>query len=150
MGKVAPDLPDPETDPALLAPATPAQVSGDDPNSLFRGGPLEAALEELSDQLEAGEELRLIQVKPGRLDTSDSGSGVPFGPDDVEPQAPARIIAVIASQRPRVEGLDDVQFMQLRAALDGPPTWYVQLGIDIDPPRTYTAALDGSNVQAGG
>jgi hypothetical protein len=150
MGWASPDLPNPDTNPALRSAATPEQVSGGDSNSLLRAGPLSVALDQLSDQLGAGEDLRLMQIVPGRIDTSSSGSGTGFSVDDVEPQAPERILAVIASQRPSVRGLEDVQFMQLRAQLDAPPTWYVQLSLEIDPPRTYTAALDGSNVQAGG
>jgi hypothetical protein len=42
-------------------------------------------------------------------------------------------------------GLDDVTSMRLVPGPDG-PRWLVQLGLDIDPPRTATATLDGGRV----
>lgn len=145
---LAPDLPDSGTEPGVAAPFDQEVIKGGDADSLLQPGPLEAALEQLDEQLAAGEEIKLLDIKPDQLNSSDSGSGEGFSPSDVEAQAPQRIIAVIASKRPAVKGLDSVQFMQLRATPEE-PRWYVQLTLDIFPPRTYGANLDGSGVVPG-
>lgn len=148
IAKVAPDLPDAGTDPAVEAPATPAEVKGDDPKSLLRTGPLAGALDQLSDQIAAGDVIVTLRLEPGSLDAESGSGGVDLETGEIPPNAPERIVAEIAKQRPQVS-LGDVQFMQLRPGPDG-SEWYVQLSVEIDPPRTYIAPLDGSSATAGG
>lgn len=148
IAKVAPDLPDAGTDPAVEAPATPAEVKGDDPKSLLRTGPLAGALDQLSDQIAAGDVVVTMRLDPGSIDAETGSGGVELETGEIPPSAPERIVAEIAKQRPQVS-LDDVVFMLLRP---GPaePEWLVQLGPGIDPPRTYVAPLDGSSATPGG
>lgn len=148
MSRVAPDLPAQETDPGVEAPATPAEVKGDDPKSLLRSGPLASGLDQLSDQIAAGDVVVMLRLAPGSIDVQSGSGGVDLETGEIPPDAPERIVAAIARQRPQVS-LDDVQFMQLRPGPDG-PEWFVQLETGIDPPRTYVAPLDGSSATAGG
>lgn len=145
MGRVAPDLPSEETDPGVEAAA---ELRGGDPDSLLRAGPLAIALDQLSDQIAAGEAIVSFQVEPASIDAQSGSGGLELDPEEIPPGAPERIVAEIASQRPHVS-LDDVMFMRLRPAAQG-PEWYVQLDAEIDPPRTYVAPLDGSTATPGG
>ena len=145
MAKVTPDLPESDTEPGVEAAA---KVKGGDPDSLLRAGRLAGALVQLSDQFAAGEAIVSLRLEPGSLDAVGGSGGVDFEPEEIPPGAPERIVAEIAKQRP-VVSLDDVTFMQLLPGPDG-PEWYVQLDLDIDPPRTYLAPLDGSSATPGG
>lgn len=145
IGRVAPDLPDPDT---AAAVETPAAVEGDDPDSLLRPGPFAAALGQLSDQIAAGDAIASLELRPESLDAETGSGGVELAPEDVPPEAPQKIANAIAAQRGKVS-LDDVTFMLLRQG-DAGPEWYVQLDLAIDPPRTYVAPLDGSSATPGG
>jgi hypothetical protein len=145
MGRVAPDLPADETDPGVEA-AT--ELRGGDPDSLLRAGPLAIALDQLSDQIAAGDAIVSLRVEPGSIDAQSGSGGLDLEPGEIPPGAPERIVAEIARQRPQVS-LDNVMFIVLRPAEQG-PEWYVQLDFEIDPPRTYVAPLDGSSATAGG
>ena len=145
IGRVAPDLPDADTEPAVEAPA---DVRGGDPDSLLQPAPLASALDQLSSQMAAGDEIVSLELRPDSLDAEPGSGGVALQPEDVPPDAPQRIVSAIAAERAQVE-LDDVQLMLLRDG-DGGPEWYVQLDLKIDPPRTYVAPLDGSSATAGG
>ena len=145
IGGVAPDLPDADTAPAV---ETPVEVGGDDPDSLLRPGPLAAALDQLSDQMAAGEVIVSLELRPESLDAETGTGGVALQPVDISPEIPERIVNSIAAQRETVD-LDDVGFMLLREG-DAGPEWYVQLDLRIDPPRTYVAVADGSSVTPGG
>ena len=145
MGGVAPDLPDPDTEPAV---ETPVEVGGGDPGSLLRPGPLAGALGQLSGQMAAGDAIVSLELRPDRLDAETGSGGVGLEPEQVPPDAPQAIVDAIAAQRDGVS-LDDVAFMLLRDG-DGGPEWYVQLDLAIDPPRTYVGPLDGSSAAPGG
>ena len=145
IDRVAPDLPGADTEPAVEAPA---DVAGGAPDSLLRPAPLAEALDQLSDQIAAGDEIVSLELRPERLDAETGSGGVALQPEDVDPRAPERIASAIASQRNGV-GLDDVDFMLLRAGDQG-PEWYVQLDLRIDPPRTYVAPLAGGEAAPGG
>jgi hypothetical protein len=145
MDRVAPDLPSDETDPGVEA-AT--ELRGGDPDSLLRAGPLATALGQLSDQIAAGDAIVALEIEPANLSAETGSGGLGLEPEEVPPGAPERIVGEIAGQRPQVS-LDDVTFIRLRAGAQG-PEWYVQLDLEIDPPRTYVAPLDGSSATAGG
>jgi hypothetical protein len=145
MGGIAPDLPDDEIEPGVEAPDA---VKGGDSDSLLRAGPLAAALAQLDEQMAAGATIASLRLSPEGLQANSSGGGVELETSEIPPDAPERIVTAIARQRPEVS-LDDVQYMELRAGAQG-PEWYVQLDLDIDPPRTYVAPLDGSSATAGG
>jgi hypothetical protein len=143
MSWVTPDLPSDETEAGVSATAV--QVAGDDPNSLLRAGPLEGALDSLDDQLAAGEGIAVLRIEPGEINVSGSHAEGTFEPSDVDPAVPLFIVQRIATQRPVVDGLDDVQYMELVATDEG-PRWYVQLvstNPRIDPPWSYGSDLDG-------
>lgn len=148
IGRVAPDLPSDDTDPGVEAPLAPDEVRGGDPKSLLRAGPLAGALEQLSSQIAAGDVIVTLRLEPGSIDAETGSGGVDIETEQIPPNAPERIVAEIAKQRPEVS-LDDVQFMLLRPG-PGAPEWYVQLDLEIDPPRTYVAPLDGSSATPGG
>jgi hypothetical protein len=145
MDRASPDLPDPDAEAAVEAAAS---LKGGDPESLLRTGPLAQALDQLSDQVPAGEAVVTLRVQPGSIDSETGSGGADVAVDDIPPNAPERIVEAIAAQRPRVT-LDDVQFMELGPG-EGAPEWYVQLDVGIDPPRTYVAPLDGSSATPGG
>ena len=143
MGWVSPDLPGEDTAPGVTATAT--QVAGDDPNSLLRSGPLAGALESLEEQLAAGEGIAVLRIEPGEINVTGSDVEGTFEPSEVDPAVPERIVERIGAQRPVVDGLDDVQYMELVATEEG-PRWYVQLvstNPRIEPPWTYGSDLDG-------
>jgi hypothetical protein len=143
--RVSPDLPDPDTDPAVSAPA---KLKGGDPDSLFRTGPLGDALEQLEGQMAAGHKIVSLNLTPESLDAETGSGGVALDPGDVRPDAPELVRFEIAEQRSQVS-LDDVLYYELRAGAGG-PEWYVQLGPRIDPPRTYVAPLDATSAEPGG
>jgi hypothetical protein len=145
MDRAAPDLPDPDAEAAVEAAA---RVKGGDPDSLLRTGPLAQALDQLSEQVAAGEAVVSLRVMPGSLDAETGSAGADVAVDEISPNAPERIVGAIAAERPGVT-LDDVQFMELGPG-EGAPEWYVQLDVGIDPPRTYVAPPDGSSATAGG
>lgn len=145
IGRVSPDLPQEGTEPGVEATG---DVKGGDHDSLLRTGPLAIALAQLSDQLAAGDTIVALRLGPGSLDVESGSGGLGLEPEEVPPNAPQRIVAAIRAQRPQLT-LDDVVSMRLRPSPDG-PEWYVQLDLDIDPPRTYVAPLDGSTATADG
>jgi hypothetical protein len=145
IGRVTPDLPQEGTDPGVESVA---KVNGGDPDSLLRTGPLAIALAQLSDQIAAGDVIVSLRLDPGNLNARSGSGGVDLEPEEIPPNAPQRIVDAIAQQRPEVS-LDDVSYMQLRPTGQG-PEWYVQLDLDIDPPRTFIAPLDGSSATPGG
>jgi hypothetical protein len=145
IDRVSPDLPDPDAEAAVESAA---QVKGGDPGSLLRTGPFAIALDQLADQVAAGDVVVSLRLTPGSLDSETGSGGADVEVDEIPPNAPERIVGAIAAQRPRVS-LDDVEYMELRSGPQG-PEWYVQLDIDVDPPRTYVAPLDGSSATAGG
>ena len=144
IDRVSPDLPDPETDPAVKA----AKVKGSDPGSLYRTGPFGDALEQLEGQMAAGDEIVSLRLTPASLDAETGSGGVDLGPGEIRPEAPELVRFEIAEQRPQVS-LDDVQYYELRAGPGG-PEWYAQLDLDVDPPRTYVAPLNATSAEPGG
>ena len=151
MGAVTPDLPNADAEPGVTATA-PEDVTGDAEDSLLRQTPLYWALDQLSDQLAAGEQLVRLRVEPGTLtsESRDAEDGL-IDPGDVPASAPEWIVSQIAEDRPRVT-LAGVQYMELIATADG-PRWYVQLAGDdpgLSPPWTYTADLEGDLLATGG
>ena len=149
MEGISPDVPDPSVEPGIESTA---EVAGDAPNSLFRGPYLQGALNELSDQIAAGEGIVTMHLEPGALETeTGSGDGL-FQPEDVSSETPVVLIHRIDSERGGAPiGLEDVSFMDLVATADG-PRWYVQLDIDSDigpPPWTYGAPLEGKPLTVG-
>ena len=151
MDAIAPDLPSESVGPGLSSSAAPEQVAGDDPDSLFGADALGSALEQLDEQLPAGESIVRLRIEPGSIDAETrSGEGL-FSLDDVSPALPARLIEEIHRQRAPVTA-HDVGFMELVATEEG-PRWYVQLDVsrtDVDPPWTYGAPLEGTPLEVGG
>ncbi len=149
MDRIAPDLPDPSVPPGV---SSSAEVAGDAPNSLFRGPYLQGALNELSDQLAAGEGLVSMHIEPGALETETGTSEGVFQPEDVSSETPVVLIHSIDSERGGAPiGLEDVAYIDLVATAEG-PRWYVQLDISRDigpPPWTYGAPLEGRPLEAG-
>jgi len=152
MDAITPDLPGDDVAPGVSSSVAPAQVAGDDPDSLFDAANLGPALAEIDDQLAAGQGIVSLHIEPGTID-ADTGTGDGLiDPDDVGPQIPLRITGGIDVERPGSTTLADVSFMDLVATAKG-PRWYVQLDIDRDigqPPWTYQAPLEGAPVTAGG
>jgi hypothetical protein len=148
MGRIAPDLPDPAVKPAVGAPSTPSTVKGGDPNSLFRAQNLSGALDQLQEQLGAGDTVYRLLIKPGTLHASTSSPGLSLDIDAVDPTAPQRIAAAINAQRPDLHGLDEFGSMILLARDQGSPTWQALLLPEVGTPRLYTAKADGSGVKA--
>jgi hypothetical protein len=149
MAALSPDLPPESSEPGVNTPATSDQVPPDAPNSLFQPGPLSIALDSVDDQLAAGQQLSLLHITPAEIATNvTDGDG--FDVSDVDTSAPGRLATLISHERKEVRGLQDFQFVELRLDPNGDPQWYVQLALDIDPPRTYTAPLDAVTVTPGG
>jgi hypothetical protein len=149
MAELSPDLPPASSEPGVNSPAEPTQVPADAPNSLLQPGPLSIALDSVDEQLAADQTLQVVHISPGQIDTSTSDDEG-FDVADVDAGAPTRLATLIADQRKEVRGLQDFQFVELRLDPNGDPQWYVQLALDIDPPRTYTAPLDALAVTPGG
>ena len=150
MNAIAPDLPEEEIAPGVSSSTAPADVAGDDPDSLFRPSVLAPALDQLGEQLPAGEEILRLRIEPGGLsaETAD-GEGL-FTLDDVPIEAPELLIVQIHGQRERVDA-HDVGYMDLVATERG-PRWDVQLDTavtDVDPPWTYGAPLEGIPLTVG-
>ena len=152
MESISPDLPDSSVEPGISSSPAPDAVAGDDPDSLFRGPYLQGALNELSEQMAAGEGIVTMHLEPGALETeTGSGEGV-FQPEDVSSETPVALIHSIDSERggPPI-GLGEVAYMDLVATAKG-PRWYVQLDINQDigpPPWTYGAPLEGEPLEVG-
>ena len=151
MDRVAPDLPDPGAEPGVAATA-PEELSGDAEESLLRQTPLYWALQQLSDQLAAGQQAVRLRVEPGtlNLESREAQDGL-IEVDEIPASAPEWIVSQIAEERPRVT-LAKVRYMELVATEDG-PRWYVQLVSDdpgLPPPWTYTADLEGDLLETGG
>ena len=149
MEGISPDLPDPSVEPGVESTA---QVAGDAPNSLFRGPYLQGALNELSDQIAAGEGIVTLHIEPGTLETETaSGEGL-FQPEDVSSETPVVLIHSIDAERGGTPiGLGEVSYIDLVATEKG-PRWYVQLDINRDigpPPWTYGAPLEGEPLEVG-
>jgi hypothetical protein len=150
MAALSPDLPPASSEPGVNTPAEGTQVPPDATNSLFQPGPLQIALDSVDDQLGAGEQLSLLHVTPAEIATNIVDDGGGFDVSDVDTSAPSRLATLISHERREVRGLQDFQFVELRLDPNGDPQWYVQLALDIDPPRTYTARLDAVSVTPGG
>lgn len=150
MAAISPDLPSDDSEPGVTAPASAGQVAPDDPNSLFAPGPLSIALDAVEEQLGAGQQLNLVHIAPSEITTQSSDDGAGFTLSDVDSSAPQRLATLIAQQRKEVGGIADFQFVDLRLDERGDPEWYVQLALDIDPPRTYVAPLDALSAEPGG
>ena len=149
MAALSPDLPPPSSEPGVDVPADGGQVAPGATNSLFRAGPLQIALDSVDDQLAADQKLSLVHITPAEITTSTTESDG-FDLADVDTSAPQRLATLISQQRKEVDGLSDFQFVDLRLDASGDPQWYVQLALDIDPPRTYVAPLDALSVEPGG
>jgi hypothetical protein len=151
MDAIAPDLPDEGVEPGIASSSAPGSVAGNDPNSLFNAANLAPALDQLSNQLPAGEGVIRLRIEPGSLSAeTGAGEGL-FEPGDVSPSLPAMLGSAIHEQRERVT-LSDIGYMELVATRDG-PEWYVQLDInrtDVPPPWTYGAPLEGTPLTVGG
>lgn len=144
MDRVTPDLPSEDEAPGISATAVPEEVAGDAPESLLHASQLAPALDQLDEQLAAGEGIGLLRIEPGRLEVDGTDAEEAFEPADVGPATPQRIVDAIAAERP-VVGLGQIRYMELVATAEG-PRWYVQLVSDdprIDPPWTYGAPLAG-------
>ncbi|MFL5870914.1 MAG: hypothetical protein ACJ75R_07515 [Solirubrobacterales bacterium] len=149
MAALSPDLPPESSNPGVDVAASNGQVPPGAPNSLFQPGPLSIALDAVDDQLAAGQQLSLVHITPADV-TTNVTDGAGFDLSDVDSSAPTRLATLISAERSRVRGLQDFQFVDLRLDQDSEPQWYVQLALDIDPPRTYTAPLDALAVTPGG
>jgi len=147
LPKLAPDLPGDGIEPGVSSSSAPAAVKGGAPDSLLRPVALTAALDSVSDQVAAGEQIQVLHIEPGQISV-ESGGADGFSVSDVDPTAITRITGQIAAMRPDFKGLDDISFAELRYRPGG-PRWYFQLSLDITPPRTFGAQLDGSAVVPG-
>jgi hypothetical protein len=151
MDAITPDLPGESVEPGIASSSAPGSVAGADPSSLFLAANLAPALDQLTDQLPAGEGVIRLRIEPGSLSAeTGSGEGL-FEPGDVPPGVPAQLGDAIHLQRDRVT-LEDIGYMELVATRDG-PEWYVQLDTnrtDVPPPWTYGAPLDGAPLRVGG
>jgi hypothetical protein len=150
MQAISPDLPDPSVDPGVNSAAV---IAGDAPDSLYRGANFQRALDQLDEQLAAGEGIVSLHLEPGTLETeSRAGEGL-FQPADVPVEAPVMLIHSIDSERGGSPiGLGEISYMDLVATEDG-PRWYVQLDTSRDigsPPWTYGAPLEGAPLEVGG
>jgi hypothetical protein len=151
MGEITPDLPDPDTEPGLEAPAE-IDVKGGDTTSLFRDFPLDVALNELEAQQAAGTSVMQLHILADGIsaDLLDNDHG--FQPDDVPTQAIELMVSEIDSERPEQVTLDDVRQVDLVMTERG-PYWYLSLDstrADLPPPSTYTASLEGRPIRPGG
>jgi hypothetical protein len=149
MDAVAPDLPDPDTEPGVAA-AQPASVEPGSADSLFRAENLGPALSQLDEQLGADGELVRLRIEPGRLQSTEGEGG--FAVADVSSAAPNQLAAAIGAERPEFRGIEDFQYLELVHTKEG-PEWYVQLVStrpQLSPPWSYGAPLDVSKITAGG
>jgi len=149
MDAIAPDLPDPDTEPGVAA-AQPATVEPGSADSLFRAENLAPALSQLSEQLGADGELVLLRIEPGQLQSTEGDGG--FAVSDVPGSGPVELATKIGEERKQVRGIEDFQYVELVQTKDG-PEWYVQLVSsrpDLPPPWSYGAPLDISKLTVGG
>ena len=150
MDALSPDLPDPDVDPGVSSSSSPAAVLGDDPDSLFRAVNLGPALDQLDEQLAAGEGIASLHITPGSLDAETGSVEGVFDPEDVPADVPALLGIEIDEERGGLT-LADIAYMDLVATAKG-PRWYVQLDINREigpPPWTYGAPLEGSPLAVG-
>ncbi len=149
MNSLAPDLPDDSVEPGVSSSSAPGSVAGDDPDSLFRAANLGPALEQVDDQLAAGEGIVTLHLTPGAVDAATGSAEGVFDPEEVPVDAPALIGTEISEERGLT--LADVSYMDLVATAKG-PRWYVQLDTNRDigpPPWTFGAPLDGEPLAVG-
>ena len=150
MDAISPDFPDPDVDPGVSSSSAPRAVAGDDPDSLFRAVNLGPALDQLDEQLAAGDGIASLHITPGSLDAESNSAEGTLAPDEVPPAVPALLAMEIEAERGSTT-LADIAYMDLVATEDG-PRWYVQLDINRDigpPPWTYGAPLDGEPLTVG-
>jgi hypothetical protein len=150
MEAISPDLPDAGVDPGVSSSSRPAAVLGDDPDSLFRAVNLGPALEQLDEQLAAGDGIVSLHITPGSVDAETGSADGVFQPDEVPVDVPALIGIEINQERGGVT-LADVSYMDLVATAKG-PRWYVQLDVSRDigpPPWTYGAPIEGEPLTLG-
>jgi hypothetical protein len=150
MDALSPDLPDPGVDPGVSSSARPAAVLGDDPDSLFRAVNLGPALDQLDEQLAAGDGIATLHIEPGSVDAETGSAEGVFQPGDVPAEVPALLGIGINRERGGTT-LADIAYMDLVATAKG-PRWYVQLDITRDigpPPWTYGAPLEGEPLTVG-
>jgi len=152
MQAISPDLPDPDTEPAVSSSVVPRAVEGGDPDSLFRAVNLGPALAELDDQLAAGEGIVSLHITPGSVEPETGSQDGTIDPQDVPVDVPALLAGEITDVRDNDIGFDDIHSYDLVATARG-PRWYVQLDIlnhdPGPPPWTYGAPLDGTPLAAG-
>ena len=151
MDAIAPDLPGEGVEPGVSSSSEPRAVAGDDADSLFRAANLQPALDQLSDQLGAGQGITTLHIEPGTVNAETAEGSGPFAPGDVPVGVPAMLAGEIDAERPGGASLADIAYFDLVATAKG-PRWYVQLDINRDigpPPWTYGAPLAGSPVTAG-
>lgn len=150
MEAISPDLPDADVDPGVSSSSRPAAVLGDDPDSLFRAVNLGPALDQVDEQLAAGEGIVSLHITPGSLDAEPGSAEGVYEPDDVPADVPALLAIEINRERGGTT-LADVAYMDLVATAKG-PRWYVQLDVGRDigpPPWTYGAPLEGEPLTVG-
>jgi hypothetical protein len=151
MDTIAPELPAEAVEPGVESAAAAASVAGDDPGSLFREVNLAPALDQLAEQVPAGEGFVTLRIEPGSLSAETADAEGTFELDQVSAATPAQIAEEVRRERAAVS-LADLGYMEL-VATDAGPRWYVQLDInrtDVSPPWTYGAPLDGTPVEVGG
>ena len=151
MDALVPDLPADTVDPGVAAATAPEAILGDDPSSLLLPRNLDPALDQLSEQIPAGEGIVWLRIAPGELSArTESGAGA-VAPADLDPALPASLVSRIHRRREEVT-LADVRTVELIAGAAA-RRWFVQLDggrTDASPPWTYRAPFDGSPVLAGG
>jgi hypothetical protein len=151
MDAIAPDLPGDDVAPGVSSSTVPRDVAGDDPDSLFRAAALAPALDQLEEQLPAGEGIVSLLIEPGGVSADTASADGLFELGDVSADTPSRMIGAIHRQRGAITA-HDIGSMELVATADG-PQWYVQVDIfltDVDPPWTYGAPLEGKPLSVGG
>ena len=100
MDAIAPDLPGEGVEPGVSSSSAPRAVAGDDADSLFRAANLQPALDQLADQLGAGQGITTLHIEPGTLNAETAeGSGL-FAPGDVPADVPAMLADEIDAERP--------------------------------------------------
>lgn len=150
MGAITPDLPSPETAPAVFVEdGEPVRPS--DPESLFNPGRFAQALASLEEQWN-GSGIAGLRVAAGE-------ASVAAGPDEEGPidlgAIPAdelqRVVALLERERPGLT-IDDIGHFDLLPDPEGGLTWYVQLDsgtTQLGPPWTYSVPLGGDRVEVG-
>ena len=150
-GVIAPDLPSAETEPGVVA--SDDSVKGSDPDSLFRRGPLQEAVDQTLDQFAAGDEVTNVTIEPGSLRAA-RGKGTNTLPLEAMPvDAPERMLPGIEAARRKagVTGevtLDDVRYFSWSSANPTANEWQVLLDVSTaGPPTQFEANRDGTRVR---